>query len=82
MNKLLKEDNLDEYEANKSITASPIDLLRFGLSSPIKDPFTASEGVFKFYGMEITTQPQLLCYVNLSKNNAKLYFGKNYQSIE
>jgi hypothetical protein len=55
VNKLLKEGDYDEYEANKSITASPIDLLRFGFGSPIKDPFTASEGVFKFYGMEFTT---------------------------
>jgi hypothetical protein len=32
--------------------------------------------------LEITTDPQLLYYVNLSKTNGKLYFGKNYQSIE
>lgn len=41
VNKILDNEDMDLYEVNKSITASPINLLRVTFQSLIKDPFTA-----------------------------------------
>lgn len=81
-NKLLENEDMDAYEINKSITVSNINILRFLIHSIIKDPFTACDGMFKFLGFELMTDSQLsLHYVNISKNNGKLYFAKGFESI-
>ena len=70
-------------EAKQNYPVEKVNFLRFGYQSEMKEVFGIGDNCFKITGSCLKREGnrKVLCFVEMSKQKGRIYFGKGYGTV-